>query len=180
MTLKTVKIQNPSQNCTKIYVECKPFQSNNFAMKPIIENFVNKNRSQAQEVVFKEKSTTSDKMLLEPHSFQETNQVHEDFTWPWNAEIYLDGKLKCNGILLDKRWVLADRFCLGDDRQILRANYAAAVFGSKAVLGIVGPNEQIIRISCLNFIKDSNAVLMELASPVEFNRNILPIFLPDR
>lgn len=161
-------------------MECEPFQSGNSAMRPIVEKLSKGDKSQPREVIFKEPSLSSEKMLLEPHMFQESNEILEDITWPWNAEIYLEDKLMCNGVLVNEKWILADKSCLGDDQQILRTSYVAAVFGSKAFLGIFGPHEQIKRISCLNFVEKSNTFLMELESPVEFDRNTLPVFLPDR
>lgn len=31
--------------------------------------------------------------------------------WPWIAKLYIDGKYKCTGILIDLSWVLVNNIC---------------------------------------------------------------------
>lgn len=51
---------------------------------------------------------------------------------------------------------------------------------SKNALSIRSPFEQIARVDCMRSLPNSNAILLHIFSPVQFNRHVLPILLPQR
>lgn len=51
---------------------------------------------------------------------------------------------------------------------------------SRNALNIQSPFEQIIRIDCMRSIERSNVMLLHMYSPIQYNRHILPILLPQR
>lgn len=51
---------------------------------------------------------------------------------------------------------------------------------SKNSLNIRSPFEQIVRVDCMRSVEASNVILLHIYSPVQFNRYILPILLPQR
>jgi hypothetical protein len=164
-------------------VECHPYQDHRKAMTPIIEKLKPKIHAKKinDKIMFKLNSTSSKVVSLIPHKMQDHDEFTEDLlsSWPWRVEIYLDGVLKCNGLLVDKKWVMAEVHCLGSNKKILKQSYASVVLGSKSFLNISSPYEKIVKVTCLNFLFGSKAVLLHLADGVEFNQNILPIFVPN-
>lgn len=32
--------------------------------------------------------------------------------WPWIAKLYIDGKYKCTGVLIDLSWVVVNHYCM--------------------------------------------------------------------
>lgn len=64
----------------------------------------------------------------------------------------------------------------------LEFDYVTVVVGkSHAFMNVVGPYEQIHRVSCFVRMEGrlSNSVLLFLEAPVRFNRETLPTFLPE-
>lgn len=63
----------------------------------------------------------------------------------------------------------------------LQFDYVTVVVGkSQAFMNIIGPYEQIHRVSCYVKMDGSNSVLLFLEEDVRFNRECLPTFLPER
>lgn len=177
--------------CSALEIECVPFQSNSFAIHPIQHENIKKNSTvpenvhhqKGHETIFVPiNATDPSNVFFKP--FNKTEKIHSwnhllDFDWPWNAEIYSNGDLVANGILLDKSWVLVEKTCLGNDQEPLHENHVVALFGnSKSSFVIQSPYEQLANVDCLQFINDSNALLLHLESPIDFNRHVLPSFLP--
>lgn len=181
--------------CSALEIECAPFQSNSFAIHPIQHDKIKKNSTipaashdhKGHETIFVPVKTTDQKqVILEP--VNKTAHVianHEwnhllDFDWPWSAEIFSNGDLVGTGILVSESWVLVERNCLGDSLEPLHENHVVAMFGhSKSHLNIQSPYEQRSRVDCLQYVNDSNTMLLHLESPVAFNRHVLPSFLHD-
>lgn len=96
-----------SQQCTALFVICKPqtieqhsnqvdFKKNPIPLNPVIQpNEIPK--------VFSHFNKT-----LPQHNF---DKIEEN--WPWNVDFYLNGKLICNGVLVDRYWVLVESGCMG-------------------------------------------------------------------
>lgn len=102
----------------------------------------------------------------------------EDHHWPWSADIYVDGKLVCIGVLLDNSCVLTELSCLSLVN--LEFDYVTVVVGkSQAFMNVIGPYEQIVRVSCSVAMDGSNTVLLFLEHAVNLNRECLPTFLPE-
>lgn len=181
-----------TSTCSALEIECVPFQSNSFAVHPIhhasIKDNSTKNETEHQhkgDSVFFVPVDKNDEssVIVEPvnkttdHSPTPSN-VHE-FDWPWNAEIYSNGDHITNGILLDKSWILIEKSFFGNVNEPLHENYVVAVLGNpKTKLKIQSPYEQISRIDCLQKINDSNVLLLHVEKPMDFNRHVLPTFLP--
>lgn len=50
-----------------------------------------------------------------PAEFGNTTEpriIEDNFSAPWIASVYIDGDLKCIGVLLDRNWVLVDSSCV--------------------------------------------------------------------
>lgn len=102
----------------------------------------------------------------------------DDHHWPWSADIYVDGKLVCIGVLLDNLCVVTDLSCV--ELVNLQFDYVTVVVGkSQAFMNVIGPYEQIVRVSCFVKMDGSNSVLLFLEHAVRFNRECLPTFLPE-
>ncbi|XP_053674751.1 serine protease nudel [Anopheles nili] len=102
----------------------------------------------------------------------------DDYDWPWNADIYLDGVLICSGLIIDSSWIIVASSCT---RMVnLRHQYIAVVAGgAKSYLHIAGPYEQVGRVDCYHFIPEAETVMLHLASPLTFSRHVLPTFVPE-
>lgn len=42
-----------------------------------------------------------------------------DQMWPWIAKLYVDGKYKCTGVLVDLSWVLINHVCLPSSEYVI-------------------------------------------------------------
>lgn len=176
------------ENCTSLEVECSPIQSSSFAVHPIQHENIKKNStaspdSSKVDIVFV--PTDANHVVVKPVKIESNHTESLDhlysMDWPWISEIYLDGDLVANGVLLDKSWVLIDRRSLGSAEEPLREHHIVASFGNKnSHLKINSPYEQISRVDCLQAINDSNVAMLHLEKPVEFNRHVLPSFVPSR
>lgn len=176
--------------CLALEIECVSFQSNSFAIHPIQHDKIKKNSTAPANVhqhngnaIFFVPVNTTDQqqVIVEPAN---NIAVHEwnhllDFDWPWAGEIFINGDLTANGVLLDKNWVLVDRNCLGSNPQPLHDNQVITLFGnSKHFLNIQSPYEQIAKVDCLQYVNDSNLMLLHLETSLDFNRHVIPSFLP--
>ncbi|XP_044743692.1 serine protease nudel [Chrysoperla carnea] len=101
-------------------------------------------------------------------SYEENN----DYFWPWNGIIYVDGVAKCTGTLINVNWILSSQFCI--DEITLENNYIIIVFGTgKGYLDIENPYEQIRRV---NYISNfANISLMHLETPTNYSRFVKPL-----
>ncbi len=101
-----------------------------------------------------------------------------DYHWPWSVDIYVDGRLVCIGVLLDNTCVVTELSCISSVN--LEFDYVTVVVGkSKSFMNVIGPYEQIHRVSCYVKMDGSNSVLLFLEEAVRFNRECLPTFLPE-
>ncbi|XP_058066271.1 serine protease nudel [Anopheles bellator] len=115
--------------------------------------------------------------------FQENAHVElienfgDDYDWPWNADVYLDGVLICSGLIIDASWIVVASSCT---RLVnMRHQYVAAVAGgAKPYLHIAGPYEQVVRVDCYHFIPEAETVMLHLAQKLTFSRHVLPTFIP--
>uniref|UniRef100_A0A182RTY0 Peptidase S1 domain-containing protein n=1 Tax=Anopheles funestus TaxID=62324 RepID=A0A182RTY0_ANOFN len=102
----------------------------------------------------------------------------DDYDWPWNTNIYLDGVLICSGLIIDASWIIVAGSCT---RLVnLRHQYLAVVAGgAKSYLNIEGPYEQVVRVDCYHYIPEAETVMLHLASKLTFSRHVLPTFVPE-
>uniref|UniRef100_A0A182K055 Peptidase S1 domain-containing protein n=1 Tax=Anopheles christyi TaxID=43041 RepID=A0A182K055_9DIPT len=102
----------------------------------------------------------------------------DDYDWPWNTNIYLDGVLICSGLIIDASWIIVAGSCT---RLVnLRHQYLAVVAGgAKSYLHIEGPYEQVVRVDCYHYIPEAETVMLHLATQLNFSRHVLPTFVPE-
>ncbi|XP_050073199.1 serine protease nudel [Anopheles maculipalpis] len=102
----------------------------------------------------------------------------DDYDWPWNTNIYLDGVLICSGLIIDASWIIVAGSCT---RLVnLKHQYLAVVAGgAKSYLHIEGPYEQVVRVDCYHYIPEAETVMLHLASKLNFSRHVLPTFVPE-
>lgn len=179
------RISNGS--CITLEVECSTFQSHSSAGHPILDintkkNMTNQSIADKTEINFVPvNSTDHSNVLVKPEKKpikQEPEQLHT-LDWPWSVEIFADGDPIANGILVEKSWVLVERSILGGTEEPLHESHVVALLGNtKTHVNIESPYEQISKVDCLQFVNGSNLMLLHLESPVDFNRHVLPNFLP--
>lgn len=179
------------ENCTALEIECVHFQSHSSAIQPIQHQKIEANSTSptlhhhdGSELIFVPVNSTDHthvivKPLNESKPLKEqTNHLH-DMMWPWNVEVFVNGELVSNGVLLDKSWVLVEASSVGSSQEPLHENYVAVLVGNiRSHLKIQNPYEQISKVDCLQYVNDSNVVLLHLETPLDFNRHVLPSFLP--
>ncbi|XP_040157483.1 serine protease nudel isoform X2 [Anopheles arabiensis] len=102
----------------------------------------------------------------------------DDYDWPWNTNIYLDGVMICSGLIIDASWIIVSGSCT---RLVnLRHQYLAVVAGgAKSYLHIEGPYEQVVRVDCYHYIPEAETVMLHLAKKLSFSRHVLPTFVPE-
>uniref|UniRef100_A0A182P221 Peptidase S1 domain-containing protein n=1 Tax=Anopheles epiroticus TaxID=199890 RepID=A0A182P221_9DIPT len=102
----------------------------------------------------------------------------DDYDWPWNTNIYLDGVLICSGLIIDASWIIVAGSCT---RLVnLRHQYLAVVAGgAKSYLHIEGPYEQVVRVDCYHYLPEAGTVMLHLAQKLTFSRHVLPTFVPE-
>jgi Domain of unknown function (DUF1986) len=109
----------PVKQCVALYVECQPHSLVNSSD---LIHFEKGDGHAASDAVLvppkpmvpdqeKSNKTDSGKIIEDlPHN--------EDYTWPWNAEIYVEGALIGNGVVLDKQWILTEKTCVENVRLV--------------------------------------------------------------
>lgn len=126
------------KDCTALYVECIPKSNNNQTikilkagqeiielktlnidqLKPIISPKA-KPQVAVKPSISKQKEDVVNKVVekIQNLTLLVNNKLHqadEYLHWPWLADIYVNGKLHCIGILVDKNWVLVHQSCYDD------------------------------------------------------------------
>lgn len=176
------------EKCAALEVECEHFQSHSSAIHPIQHDKIRKNSTSnptkfqhGHEIIFVPLNKTDHTDVVVKPVNKTTKLKHlQDYNWPWNAEIFINGDLTANGVLLDKSWVLVDKNLMGNNVEPLHDNHVVALFGNtKSQLSIQSPYEQLVKIDCTLPVNDSNVMLFHLEKPVNFNRQVLPIILPN-
>lgn len=176
-----------NESCVTLEIECSSFQSHSATVHQIRDinikmNSTNHSIADKIEINFVPvNSSDHSKLLVKPvkkPAKQELDQIHS-LDWPWMVEIFADGDLVANGILVEKSWVLVERSILGGTEEPLHESHVVALLGNtNSHVNIEGPHEQISKVDCLQFVNGSNLMLLHLESPVDFNRHVLPSFLP--
>lgn len=182
MMIKLVKEidKNDIENCQALEIECSAVPSNTFAIQTINQENKKKNVTKIHSETHFVPVNPNDHKNIFVKPINPNNWDHlRDFEWPWSVEIFIDGEIVGNGILLDNSWILADKTILGSENEPLKTKHVTAMVGnSKHFINTQSPYEQISMIDCFQIIKESNAVLLHLKNRVHFNRHVLPSFLP--
>lgn len=183
-------------SCFALYIECVPhatqhttpsFSAPPAAIKPSIFDHVHKpfhalkpiiqpSKTPVVVVQFNETEHHTPSAATHPHHYSHDEQFGTH--WPWSASVYVDGRLRCIGILLDRLWVLTEAGCMQSVR--LEMDFVAVVLGgSKSYLNVRGPYEQVVRVNCVVIVEGGNTAMLHLEQSARFNREVLPTYLPD-
>ncbi|KAJ6641084.1 Serine protease nudel [Pseudolycoriella hygida] len=172
-----------AEGCTALYVECEShsnaFDKGDDKTVPIVETDANKPAKPfpIQPIIQPNKKPLVVSKLNTTTIPSKPSKSEEDH-WPWSADIYVDGKLVCIGVLLDNSCVITEHTCVSLVN--LEFDYVTVVVGkSQAFMNVIGPYEQIVRVSCFVKMDGGNSVLLFLEQPVRLNRECLPTFLPE-
>lgn len=124
----------PSKSCSALYLECVPHShvpiddnnSNTTTEHPAInpepttEN-INHQTTEPSTSVHPSKDPEHEITTITPiepnnehENATELRIIEDNFKAPWLASIYIDGDLKCIGVLLDRQWVLVENSCVED------------------------------------------------------------------
>ena len=111
-----------SPNCAAFFIECLPNQSNHSAFIPLHKAKVHKNQTKVHETEedhkihsFHAPEIVNHKPVILQPRHDLVNHLEDDFheiPFPWNSEVYVDGKSACNGVLMNQNWVMVEKNCL--------------------------------------------------------------------
>lgn len=180
------------QECNALEVICVPYQSHSSAIFPIQHEKLKKNSTRPSneqhnvpEVIFVPiNSTDQTNLVVKPDkkiipATKPSDTSTQDLNWSWSSDIFINGELITNGMLVDKSWVLVDKTIFNGRPEPLHEDYVVALFGnSRSQLKIESPYEQLRKIDCLHNLNNTNAMLLHLQTPVDFNRYVVPGFIP--
>lgn len=100
--------------CLGLYVICSPHAGINVTIHGGLQPSTNKTQPSIKPMkpmIHKDKVP-----IIQVHTNNGTTHKEIEFEnhyhWSWSSSIYIDGSLKCIGILLDRHWVLADEKCV--------------------------------------------------------------------
>lgn len=117
-TAKTESIHVLS-NCSAVFIECLPNQSNSSAFIPLHKAKAQKNQTKTDDDPkihsFHVPDFAYNKPLILQPRHNLVNHLEDDFhdiTFPWNSELYVDGIPVCNGVLMNENWVMVEKNCL--------------------------------------------------------------------
>lgn len=173
-------------DCMGLYIECVPHSSGPSASYGATDSFIPTTHKHNTPIIPLEPTFQPNKKPFIMVNFNKTlhtnkpisHDLDEQPQWPWSASIFIDGKLVCIGILLDKYWVLTESSCLSLVN--LKFDFVVVVLGgTKPYLKIQGPYEQIIRVNCIVKVDNCNTVLLYLEHKAHYNRHCLPTYLPE-
>lgn len=130
------------KDCTALYVECIPKSNSNETLtilkpgqevidlktldidhlRPIITPKVKPQvavKPSPSKLIIKQTEDAVNKVVEKVQNLtllvnNKLHQADEYLHWPWLADIYVNGKLHCIGILVDKNWVLVHQTCYVD------------------------------------------------------------------
>ncbi|CAG9795280.1 unnamed protein product [Diatraea saccharalis] len=97
-------------------------------------------------------------------------------TWPWIAKVFVEGKYKCTGVLVDPSLVLINHACLWDS--IPSQNYITVILGSHRTLNSTsGPFEQTYVVNGKKDIYRSNVILLRLNGSAQYSSMVKPMII---
>lgn len=122
--------------------------------------------------------TTTERIMPKPVPKLDKLQLSNE-EMAWNAIIFVNGQMACGGILTAPVWIIGHFDCLKSISWAEDMVVAVLGTGGKST-EVPSPSEEVIRIDCLRRIGESDYILIHLSTPVQFNRHILPIMVPQR
>lgn len=105
------------KKCFGFYIECVPHALTpiiipNLDVKPIVVKHKEKPVKPIKPIVQPDKIPV---VIVTPPADEKEPIIIEDLTtehFPWSASIYINGELACNGVLLDRFWVIVEGSCV--------------------------------------------------------------------
>lgn len=96
--------------------------------------------------------------------------------------VFKSSKIIKTSIMININLILINKILLHSLKKIrLDVENVAVILGnSKAYLNVKGPYEKIVRVDCYNKLKTANIILLHLEKPINYNRECLPSFIPER
>lgn len=108
-----------AKECTGLYVVCLPHASTNTSTLIHVKPHTHKPKPVVKPIVPHAKPGKVPNIVVETNKHKETTTFETHEHWPWVASIYINGELKCIGVLLDRNWVLADDHCINRAKYFL-------------------------------------------------------------
>uniref|UniRef100_A0A8D9F2W7 Serine protease nudel n=1 Tax=Cacopsylla melanoneura TaxID=428564 RepID=A0A8D9F2W7_9HEMI len=101
--------------------------------------------------------------------------------WPWLIALYRDGFFHCGGVILDESWVMTAAHCVDGFEKHYFEVYAGMLRRfSFSPSEQVRPVSRIVMHSMFKRVEMINDLaLLQLATPLRYNRYVRPICLPD-
>ncbi|KXJ81311.1 hypothetical protein RP20_CCG020571 [Aedes albopictus] len=169
-------------NCKALHITCVPFIN---ATEHEISHYENQHKEQPVQVNIRPTNPIKNISSQAYITFNENAHIEfienfgDDYDWPWNADIYLEGVFLCSAIIIDVNWIVVDSSCM---RMInLKNDYLSVVAGgAKSYLKISGPYDQVVRVDCYHFLPEPRVVMLHLAKNLTFTRHVLPTFIPEQ
>jgi len=123
------------KNCVSLYIECLPQSiSGNNLVKPSAKNktMIHKPVQPIAPLIQPGKKPTVTVHFNQTEKDTKTpfhhDEVDNNSFYPWNANVYLDGKLIGNGVLLNQHWVIVEHNCISLVK--LQFDYMSVVIGT--------------------------------------------------
>ncbi|XP_058457030.1 serine protease nudel [Malaya genurostris] len=168
--------------CKALHITCVPYIN---ATEHEISHFENQHKEVPVQVNIKPINPIEKPHQLPHITFHENAHIElienfgDDYDWPWNVDIYLEGEFLCSAIIVDINWIIVDSSYM---RLInLKHDYLSIVAGgAKSYLKITGPYEQVVRVDCYHFIPEARVVMLHLERKLSFTRHVLPTFIPTK
>ncbi|XP_058836544.1 serine protease nudel [Topomyia yanbarensis] len=168
--------------CMALHITCVPYIN---ATEHEISHFENQHKEIPVQVNIRPINPIEKPHLLGHITFHENAHIEfienfgDDYDWPWNVDIYLEGEYLCSAIIVDVHWIIVESSYM---RLInLKHDHLSIVAGgAKAYLKITGPYEQVVRVDCYHFIPDARVVMLHLEKKLSFTRHVLPTFIPEK
>ncbi|XP_065075902.1 serine protease nudel [Ochlerotatus camptorhynchus] len=182
LLIKSYRNITSEPNCKALHITCMPYIN---ATEHEISHFENQHKEQPIQVNIQPINPLADIFSKTHLTFHENAHIEfienfgDDYDWPWNADIYLEGVFLCSSIIIDVNWIVVDSSCM---RMInLKHDFISVVAGgAKSYLKISGPYEQVVRVDCYHFLPDARVVMLHLEKNLTFTRHVLPTFIPQK
>ncbi|XP_077306231.1 LOW QUALITY PROTEIN: serine protease 53-like [Lithobates pipiens] len=101
-------------------------------------------------------------------------------TWPWQVDLWRDGKRTCSGALISDSWVITAAECfIGPDSSEMPEDWSVTVASGTPVMRDIAVQKISVHGSYISPDKGSNLALVMLAQPVPLGPYSQAVCLPD-
>ncbi|XP_068631440.1 serine protease nudel [Battus philenor] len=119
---------------------------------------------------------------LPHHHYMDLKKEHTlTNMWPWIAKVYVDGRYRCTGVLIDLSWVIVSSSCLWDTLN----QFVAVLLGShKTLPSTSGPYEQTFQVDAKKELYLNKVTLLHLKGKALYSSMVKPMsiahsYMPD-